>query len=333
MNKSLKAKSIFFMIFISSFIFSDGVLKNSGLSVEVIGGRLDVLNVYGPQFGLRLGYWPTSLLNLGIEGTAANNMYLDNYDNKKAIDEFYKLHLYSSLHLRFFKHFHPYIITTYGMQNEKTTDFDHITNRDIIIKENKFGPTIKIGLSLESERYRLSLETGGGNLGTGHVVNNLAFSYAIQPPPVYQKKVSEFDLKIGYHTIFPFSGPYKRENIPGFDIIVETKKNGNIREYNAGIFFTDYLFSTGVFNIGTGWRLDGKHPIFDYVDITPGIQVLIWAEGDPDVVLPAASLGIGVHTELGNFIPFINTRTLATYSAAKEMLIGTTATIGIDYSF
>lgn len=329
-KKYIKLSIINFLLF--SMAFSQGFIKNAGITAEVIGGRLDVLNVYGPQIGFRVGVWPTSFLNFGIESTMANNLYLDNNrDNTrvKTNDDFYKFHLYSSLHLRIFKSFHPYIIATAGRQINYTED-DYAEQSKRYKIDN--GASLKVGLSLEFDRLRISAETGGGSLGTGHVENNLGLSYAIKPLPKY-KPLSNFNIKAGYHSIFPFSGPYKREDIPGFDIILETNNTGKIREYNAGIFFTDYIFSTGVFNIGTGWRLQGESPIFDYLDITPGIQVLIWAEGDPDFILPAASLGIGAHTELGKLIPFINTRTLLTYSAANNILLGTTLTFGLGYSF
>lgn len=312
-----------------SFSFGQLKLKDSGVSAEIVGGKLDVLNVYGPQIGLRIGFWPTSFLQIGGEGTVAAFMDSD-WDKQNPDDKFFKLHFYSGLHLRIFKSFHPYIIGSVGPQLEYIVDdFDDIKRYNI-----GGGGTIKVGISLEFDRIRLSAETGRGNLGTGHVENNLALSYVFKPIPQPNKvMLNNFNIKAGYHTIFPFSGPYSRANGPGFDITLETNNDGVTREYNAGIFFTNYTFNTGVFNIGTGWRLDGDHAIFDYVGITPGFQALIWAEGEPDFILPAFSLGLGIHTELGKFIPFINTRTLLTYSKANEILFGTTFTAGIGWVF
>lgn len=313
-------------LFIAS-ISSQDLIKKSGVSIEIIGGRLDVLNMHGPQYGVRVGFWPTSFLKFGVSTSVAHNL------NNESGQNFDKFHAFSSLHLRLFKYFHPYVIGTVGKQIELAKN-DH--NYDDNLPNNfylyKNGVSVKVGLAFEFNQFLLAIETGGGSFGSGHVENNIGLSYVFKQIP-QSRKLSNFNVKAGYHTIFPFSGPYDRENIPGFDIILEIKGDSIIREYNAGIFFTDYIFSTGVFNIGTGWRLQGDNPIFEYLDITPGIQALIWVEGEPDFILPAVSLGIGTHTELGRLIPFINTRTLLSYSKADDILLGTTLTVGLGFSF
>lgn len=315
------------MLLLFSISFGQLNLKNVGVTTEIVGGSLDVLNVYGPQVGLRIGFWPTSFLQLGGEGTIAVFME-NNVPNQNAKDKFCKLHVYSGLHLRIFKNFHPYIIGSLGPQLEYSVDENDGNKRYKV----GGGGTIKVGLSLEFDRLRISAETGGGTLGTGHVENNLALSYTFKSLPSY-KPITDFNIKAGYHTFYPFIGPYERENISGFDITIEKVKNGIMREYNVGIFFTDYLYSTGVFNIGTGWRLSGDQKIFDYLDITPGYQILIWAEGDPDFILPAASLGVGLHANFGNFIPYISKRDILTFSLSGEILWGSTLSAGIGYAF
>jgi len=144
--------------------------------------------------------------------------------------------------------------------------------------------------------------------------------------------VTPMCLGQGFHKFISYTGPYEGEDITGFDFILEKQQNGKIYEYNVGMIFTDYKFSTGCINLGTGWQLNGKE-IFDYVKITPGVQILLWIEGDPDIILPAASLGLGLEYKIWNIRPFINSRTLLTYSFSNELVLGSTYTFGIGFQF
>lgn len=303
-----------------------GFLSKSGISAEIFTGEVHVLSVSGSQYGLRLGFWPTSWFSFGFEGSIANNL-----SHTERMD-FYRYHSFAGLHLRFFKYVNPYIIGTIGKHKEPMDSYGDFDPPNYSLVE-KSSTTIKVGLALEVSNLRFAFETGGGSMGTGHIETNYSLSYALRPLPK-SKPLTDFTITTGLHSFVAFAGPYEGEkNFPGFDFTLEIEKNGRIREYNAGIFFTNYLFSTGCFNLGTGWRLNSDNKILDYVDVTPGFQVLIWAEGDPDFILPAASLGLGIDYQIWKFVPFIKTRTLATYSRANKFILGTTYTFGIGLSF
>jgi hypothetical protein len=280
----------------------------------------------GQQYGFRIGYWPTSFFDLGLDITAANNL-----SGSPKMD-FTRYHIFARLHLRVFKYIHPYVIGSFGNQiepNKNIYDLDSDFNLSYI---EKAGATLKFGTAIEIRPFSFAIESGGGNMGTGHIETNFTLSYALKPLPTI-KPITDFRVLTGLHSIVTFIGPYKgEENYPGVDFSLELDNDGKTREYNVGIFFTDYVFSTGCFNVGTGWRLSGNK-LYDYLDITPGIQILIWAEGEPDIILPAGSLGLGLHYQIWKLVPFINTRTIATIGNGNTFILGTTYTYGIGIVF
>ena len=169
-------------------------------------------------------------------------------------------------------------------------------------------------------------------MGSGHSENNMSLSYSLKRVPE-SNRLSKFTVTSGLHNFTAFTGPYKSEDITGFDFNLKVEKNGKIREYNAGIFFTkDDFYSTGVFNLGTGWHINNNQKFFDFIDVVPGVQVLIWAEGG-DFILPAASLGLSSHYQISRLVVFAQVRSLATYSLNNGFISGLTSTYGVGLAF
>ncbi len=301
---------------------------NKGLDFGLYAGSLDIAGEMsmGKQYGARTSFWFNPYMNLGLDGI---------YGRKNSLDKnIYKIHSFAGIHTRFFKYVNPYIVGSLGTHIIPKKIYKNKEKNNNYTKENiyYFGATIKLGLALEIKNMRFAIENGGGTFGTGHTETNFIVSHALKllPKPSY---VSNFSLVGGLHYFYDFLGPYKGSPDYGFDFVMTKEKNGRIREYNAGIFFTDYRFSTGCFNFGTGWRIGGDSKIFDYLSITPGYQILLWAEGDPDIILPAASLGLGLEYKIGVLVPYIKSRTLLTYSTGKEFIMGNTISYGFGIQF
>ena len=60
---------------------------------------------------------------------------------------------------------------------------------------------------------------------------------------------------------------------------------------------------------------------------------MLWTEGDPDLILPAASLGLGVEYKIGKFVPFIKTHSILTYRLSNEILFGNSYSYGVGIEF
>jgi len=335
-----------------------GFLQNTGFSVETTVGHISVFNVEGTQYGLRFGAWPKSWLSAGFETFVANNLSLKRTNlailkSQTQQVNFSRYHLFVGFHLRMFESIKPYVIGTFGRSNEPSGGVGAIGSNDIFyLNRNSF--TVKTGVAFENPKLRLAFEFGGGSMGSGHSETNMTLSYNLKQLPK-ANRLPNFTVSSGLHNFTSFTGPYNSEDITGFDINLEVENNGRTREYNVGIFFVkrgegnvlnnnfvQFItendldrfdnFSTGVINLGTGWHINGNHKFFDYIDVIPGVQMLIWAEGD-DFILPAVSLGLNSHYQLSRFVPFVKMRSLATYSKNNGFLSGLTSTFGVGLTF
>ena len=328
--------SIVYVVIFSTIARGQGFLQNTGLNVETIVGRISAYNVEGTQYGLRVGAWPRSWLNVGLETFIANNLwnertYYDRFRSQKGQFDFSRSHVFVGFHLRIIEYIKPYTIGTFGRSKEPNRGISGEESNDFsYLKKNSF--TLKIGLAFEIQRVRLAIETGGGNMGTGHSETNMSLSYSLKRLPT-PTQLSKFTVTSGLHNFTALTGPYRSEDITGFDINLEVEKNGKIREYNAGIFFTqDDHFSTGVFNLGIGWHINNNQKLSDFIDVIPGVQLLIWAEGS-DFILPAASLGLSSQYQLLRLVLFVKVRALATYSRNNGFISGLTSTYGVGLAF
>lgn len=326
-----QAKQIFILgttLLISYPIYSQDLLQNTGINAEIFSGDVHVLGTSGKQYGLRLGLWPKSWLSVGLESSTAQNLSENEYM------DFTRLHLYTALHLRAFKYLYPYVIGTYGKHKQPNKGFYELeAYKEDVSYVIRTSVTLKVGLALEIWRIRLAIENGGGTMGTGHTEDNISLSYSLKQLPK-PTTLPHFTVTSGLHNFAAFTGPYEGEkDFPGFEFTLEFEKEGNIREYNAGIFFTNYKMSTGCFNLGTGWRIKSDNKISDYVHVTPGIQILIWAEPDPDFLLPAISLGLGTEYQLWKLLLFAKSRILATINSEFRFISGATYTFGVGLAF
>ena len=333
------------VVLLSTIAKGQDFLQNTGFSVETFVGHISVYNVEGTQYGLRIGAWPRSWLSVGYETSTANNLwkdseYYNNFSAQKGEIDFSRSHIFVGFHLRMFDFIHPYILGTYGRSKEPNIGIRREGEPERFYLE-KNSVTLKTGLAFEIQRVRLAIETGGGSMGSGHSETNMSLSYTLnQLPKPYRLSnfaVSaghhNFDVTAGIHNFRAFTGPYKSEEFTGFDFSLEVEKNGRIREYNLGIFFTQGdIYSTGVINIGASWHINNSSKFFDYIDVAPGVQMLIWLEG-LDYVLPAASLGLSSQYQLSGLILFVKVRTLATYSRFNGFISGMTATYGVGMAF
>jgi len=337
-KRLLKYISIVFLLVkvLSSFALGQSFIQSTGYTAETLIGRISVYNVHGLQYGLRVGAWPMSWVSVGLETFTANNLQIKRLVDNKFSSQSEQLeishnHIFVGFHLRKFKYIKPYVIGTYGRSNEPEGRIEYNESTKIS-SLNRSSITVRTGLAFEIQRVRFAFEIGGGSMGSGHSETNMSLGYMLKRLPE-PNKLSNFTISSGLQKFAAITGPYKGEDFTGFDINLEVDKNGRIREYNVGIFFTnDGHFSTGVFNIGTGWHINSNHKFFDYFDVVPGVQMLIWAEGN-DFILPAASLGLNSHYQFSRLVPFVRLRALATYSRDNGFISGFTSTYGIGLAF
>jgi len=316
-----KMKSIVIILSILNVCTIYGI----GYTSEFYTGRTEVLNMNGNQFGLRMGIWTSPYLELGFDYSLLKNA--SGYTRM----DFNRYHMYVNGHLRIFKNVHPYLFASFGKQKEPYESVHELLNGKTLRYFTTEGGTVKIGLAFEYNLFSLAIETGGGSMGSGHVETNVLFKYAIIPIPK-PFTINDFRVVSGIQNSILFIGPYRSENSSGFDIIMDYEKDGEHREYNVGIFFTDYLVSTGCFSFGTGWRKYGTGKLKN-IYLTPGIQVLLWAEGYPDPILPAGSLGLGFEYPVGLFNIYANTRTIVSMGTGTNYIVGTTYSYGVGLSF
>lgn len=328
--------SIVNVLILFTSVQGQGFLQNTGFSVETTVGHISFFSSEGTQYGLRVGAWPKSWLSAGFETFVANNLsnprtQINVTRSQLRQLEFNRYHLFAGIHLRMFESIKPYVIGSFGRSNEPSDGVSFIGNNDIFyFNRNSF--TVRTGVAIENPKIRLAFEVGGGNMGRGHSETNLTLSYNLKQLPRANRSPN-FTVSSGPHSFTSFTGPYNSEDFPGFDINLEVEKNGRTREYNVGIFFTQGdIFSTGVINLGTGWYLQNNNKFFDYIDVIPGVQMLIWMEGG-DFILPAVSLGLNSHYQLSRFVPFVKIRSLATYSKNNGFISGLTSTFGAGLTF
>ncbi len=329
-----------------------GFLQNSGFSVETTVGHISVFSVEGTQYGLRVGTWPKSWLSAGFETFVANKLsdppaQVNATRSQERQFDFSRYHLFVGIHLRMFESIKPYVIGSFGRSKEPKSSSLYFESIDIsYLNRNSF--TVRTGVAIENPKIRLAFEVGGGSMGSGHSETNLTLSYNLKQLPK-ANRLPKFTVTSGLHNFNSFTGPYNSENITGFDIILKVENNRRNREYNVGIFFVEKgegirvinnnvrfsngdNFSTGVINFGTGWYLRNNNKFFDYIDVIPGVQMLIWQKGE-DFILPAVSLGLNSHYQLSRFVPFVKIRSLATYSKNNGFISGLTSTFGVGMTF
>jgi len=328
----MRKKFLLIMLMIASLASispAQSFMDDKGVLTEVYGGRINIAGGinWGNQYGIRTSLWTNPYFNIGLDGSISQN--------QNQSKSYYKIHPYIGLHARFFKYLHPYVLGSMGLHRAQHKKYNEPNNYEDYTMEtlSHFGATIKVGFASEIKNLRFAVEYGGGSFGTGHEELSASLGYAFKPLPK-PNYLENFIFSVGNQTFQPFTGPYEGDkDFPGMEFTVTKEKNGRTVEYNLGMFATDYKFHCGVLNFGKGWRIDNDHKIFDYLTVTPGFQILLWTEGDPDLILPAASLGLGLEYKIWKLVPFVKTRSLLTYSLSNEILFGNTYSYGIGIDF
>ena len=81
-----------------------------------------------------------------------------------------------------------------------------------------------------------------------------------------------------------------------------------------------------------GWRINNENKIFNYLEVTPGFQIIYFGES-PDFVLPAASLGLGKKLSWYGFTVYAKSHLIATISPNNGFIAGSIWGVGIGYKF
>jgi len=320
--KSMKM-AIILLVGIISYSLASGWL-NSYQSLDVQLGDLWVSNYHGYQVSLRINDWPKPYYSRGYEIFAAPFLEGNHEVN------FYRAHISRGLYFRKLGSMYPYVIGTCGIQYETERDGIYDSNQDRHESYNgkvSMGVSLRVGLSYEWNVYRISIEQGGGSMGSGHVETNLSLGYAFSPLPD-AGKFKKSTVTVGAQSFIRFSGKYMAEP-GGYDFSVIRAKNGKLVKDNIGIFMTDYIMSTGVFHGGRAWKINQSKKFGEYFSILPGFQVLLWAEPEPDFILPAGSLELEINLPIRRFRIYGRTRFLGTYSPYTGMITGVLLSTGI----
>ncbi|GEM_PF-5733406 len=296
-----------------------------GYNTTFVRSDLYVLGYHGNLYSLRLGKWDRPWLESGIEASFAR---LSDY--KKSAN-LWRLYYYYGFYLRQLGVFYPYLVVSGGFQGEPQHSAEREDEGVAAGTSVKSSSAVKVGVAVEAGAFRLSMETGGGSMGTGHVEpTTIALSYALRPLPEAEL-YKDYNVTAGIQSFVATTGKYRGES-GGFDFNLQRKVDGKMKNYNVGIFMTDYMMSTGVFHGGIEWNINKGNPLSRYVDIMPGYQILLWAEPEPDFILPAASLSIRAKLPIWKVVFFARLRAIATISPKAGVVTGILLSNGFGFA-
>ncbi|NOZ04382.1 MAG: hypothetical protein GXO92_07240 [FCB group bacterium] len=295
-----------------------------GYSSTLVKSDLYVLGYRGNLYSLRLGKWEKPWMENGIEVS-----YTKLRDHNQSAD-LWRLYYYYGFYLRQMGVFYPFLVVSTGFAEEPKHAIDREEGAPAG-SSVKGSSAVKVGIAVEAGAFRLSMETGGGSMGTGHVEpSSISLSYALKPLPK-AKPYRNYSITAGTQSFVATTGKY-RGDPGGFDFNLRREVKGKTRNYNAGIFMTDYIMSTGVFHGGVEWSINKGKPLSRYLDIMTGYQILLWGEPDPDFILPAASLSIDAKLPIWKLMLFARLRAIGTVSPKAGIVTGVLLSSGFGFA-
>jgi len=242
---------------------------------------------------------------------------------------FFRQDAFLGLHFRYLRYFHPYVIGTVGQHREPDRPSSYwvfeYSQAEKVVYHTHPGFSVKFGMALELPRIIAYAEFGGGSYGSGHSETNVGLSYPLKPLPTPQSFSlgrSPYTLQFSPIGIKMLRGKYVGDG--GLELTVMNRESG--REYGFGIMYlAGPLVYTSVLNMKLGWPLkkaSGNGPIV--FEGTYGIQTLLWLEGDPDFIFPAAYLSLKPSVNLGLVVIGLQFGGFAAYSIEHGAIIGST---------
>lgn len=326
--------SLFFIVTIFSPIIASQDTQPAGFTVGLAKGELIVYGSHGPQYLMRLGYWPTTWLSVGAEIAMAPKL-TDAWDELTSHFNISRQNVYLGIHLRYLRHIHPYVIGTLGQAKQPDNRPYSIDGSEVkkVTYSVRPGLSVKFGLALELRRILAYFETGGGTLGTGHIETNIGFSYPLKSLPIpksFSKGRSRISVVYSVMGIRIISKDYAGEG--GIELTATNRDSG--REYGLGLMILDGpIFNTGVLNMKIGWPIKRiSTGSISFLQGVYGFQTLLWFEGDPDLILPAAYLSLQPSVNIGPVVAGFKLGSLATYSMNSGIFIGFTYGLVIGMS-
>jgi hypothetical protein len=292
-----------------------------GFSATLVRSDLYLLGYRGWLYSLRWGRWAKAWLEQGLEVAYAE------LHHQTQTATVLRGHYFYGFHLRSLGKLYPYAVVSAGIGWGPRAWAEAYSGTEVE-QQVRMSANLKVGLALEIGAFRLTTETGGGSQGTGHVeVASWALSYAWQPlpPPRYFR---DFEITVANQNFVAFTGKY-RGDVGGFDFNLLRRDGNRVVNYNAGFFITDYRVNTGVFHGGKEWSVWTSYPGWPFLEVLTGYQLLVWAEPDPDWILPVAVVDLRLRLPVWRFTVFARSRILGTYSPVAGLITGTLASFGI----
>jgi len=253
---------------------------------------------------------------------------------RNELPDLFRAEIAITLHGRFFPYIHPYVAVAGGREFLlEDTGQDNLSfsfrKSGLFPREGFPGAVIREGLALEYNRLTVTLESSQRLGKIERYESKIGVAYTLKSSP-YRVGEPEFKLSEGMQFYNRIIGAYHRtEGFTGHELIFTSLIGERKKVYNLGIFYTDGPeFSTGVIHGGMSKQLPLEDGVWNYVKIAPGLQVLLWLEGKPDLILPAGSLAISTEFRNGGIILYARARIIGAISPFTGLNAGVLSSMG-----